>query len=56
MAAKLTLILYHAVDVSIYRFPIASLYLGDKTGKHLADVLLVLCIDGGREFVGGTIP
>ena len=33
-----------------------SLYFVDKTGKHLADVLLVLCINGSREFVGGTIP
>ena len=55
-ATELALVLNHAVDVGINRFPIASLYLGNKTGKHLTDVFLVFWIDGGREFVGGTIP
>ena len=56
MTSELTLVLYHAVDVGIYRFPIASLNFGYKTWKHLADVFLVLRIDGSREFVSGTIP
>ena len=34
----------------------ACLYLGNKTGKHLADVFLVFRTHGGRQCIGGTIP
>ena len=51
-AAELALVLYHAVDVGIHRFPIASLHIGYKTGKHLTDIFLMLRANRGREFVG----
>ncbi|MBR5749463.1 MAG: hypothetical protein IKY01_11850 [Prevotella sp.] len=56
MAAELALVLYHAVYVGINSGPITGLHFCNKTGKHFTDVFLMLCIDGGREFVGGTIP
>ena len=56
LAAELALVLNHAVYVGIYRGPITGLHFSNKTGKHFTDVFLMPCIDGGREFVGGTIP
>lgn len=34
----------------------ACLYLCDQTGKHLADVLLMLCTHVGRKLASSTIP
>ena len=55
-STELTLILNHAVDIGIYRLPVACLYLCKKSREDLVDVFLVFLAHFLRQGFGSRIP